>query len=373
MVVNNMVIRNEDLPSTIPPLTTYYAYLTGGCNLACQHCWITPTYQPYGDTGGHLDFNLFGCAIEEGIPLGLKSVKLTGGEPLLHPDFIRIVDLIKEKELGMTIETNGTLMNAQIAAHLREKSTLRHISVSLDGASPATHDSFRGVKGSFEKTTQGIRYLAEVGIHPQVIMSIHSGNVSEIEPLVNLVEGIGASSVKFNIIQSAGRGGGLAKRGKLLDIRGLIQVGSWIESKLQKMVNIPLFYGWPIAFHSLNRLMNSDGVCTILNILGILPDGQLAMCGIGREVEDLTYGLIGKDSIHDIWFYNQTLLGLRIKIPSELEDVCSMCLFKENCFGSCIAENYFSNNRLTAPFWFCQSAFDKGLFPETRLQLIKDN
>lgn len=63
---------------------------------------------------------------------------------MLHPDFIYIVDLIKEKELGLTIETNGTLVTESIAYYLKEKSTLGHISVSLDGATAATHDPLWG-------------------------------------------------------------------------------------------------------------------------------------------------------------------------------------------------------------------------------------
>ena len=144
-----------------------------------------------------MDYDLFAIAIEEGLPLGLRSIKSTGGEPLLHPDFIRIVDLIKEKGLGLTIETNGTLMTESLAHYLKEKSTLGHISVSLDGACAATHDPFRGVKGSFDKAVQGIRYLAEVGFRPQVIMSLHTGNVEEIESLVHLAESLGAGSVNL--------------------------------------------------------------------------------------------------------------------------------------------------------------------------------
>ncbi len=76
------------LPEGVPPLTQYYVYLTAGCNLACQHCWLSPVYQPKGTTGGHLDFEFFKLALEEGIPLGLRSAKLTGGEPLAAPGFL---------------------------------------------------------------------------------------------------------------------------------------------------------------------------------------------------------------------------------------------------------------------------------------------
>jgi len=158
-----------ELPAGVPPLSSYYFYLTSGCNLACKHCWISPTFQPHGTTGGHLDYKLFELAIDEGIPLGLSHVKLTGGEPLLHPDFIRIVDFLYEKQLGLTIETNGLLMTADLAHYLKTKTTAGFITVSLDGSESSTHDSFRGVQGSFEKACQAVRYLAEAGFRPQVM------------------------------------------------------------------------------------------------------------------------------------------------------------------------------------------------------------
>lgn len=195
-----MVDRSFQLSEGVPPLNTFYVYLTSGCNLACRHCWLAPTYQANGGTGGHLDYDLLALAIEEGLPLGLRHVKLTGGEPLLHPDFLRIVDILNEKNIGLSIETNGTLMTEPLAYYLKEKSTLGFISVSLDGATKETHDPFRGVNGSFEKTVQGVRFLVDVGYRPQVIMSIHAGNVDEIEDLVHLAESLGAGSVKFNLI-----------------------------------------------------------------------------------------------------------------------------------------------------------------------------
>jgi SynChlorMet cassette radical SAM/SPASM protein ScmF len=254
-----MAVLTHELPDGVPALSQYYVYLTGGCNLACQHCWLTPTYQAQGGTGGHLEYELFALAIEEGLPLGLNSVKLTGGEPLLHPDFLRIVDLLREKELGLVIETNGTLMTDSIAQYLKQKSTLRHISVSLDGATAGTHDPFRGVKGSFDKAVQGIRYLVENGYRPQVIMSIHSGNVNEIESLVQLAERLGAGSVKFNLIQPVGRGETMMKRHQVLEIPRLIELGNWVENDLQNRTSIELSYSWPMAFYNLRRLLEYIG------------------------------------------------------------------------------------------------------------------
>jgi SynChlorMet cassette radical SAM/SPASM protein ScmF len=280
-----------------------------------------------------------------------------------------MVDLLKEKNLGLSIETNGTLVTPELAKYLIEKSTLYHVSISLDGADSESHDKFRGVKGAFDKACEGVRAFVEVGYRPQVIMSLYTGNVNEIEALVQLSEAMGAGSVKFNIVQPSGRGEQMTKRGQLLDIQRLIETGKWIESDLQKRTSIQLYYSWPMAFHGLRRLLDKGAdACGIFNILGILSNGQLAMCGIGMEIPELCFGQIGVDPITDVWCNHPTLKKLRHSLPGELEGVCGNCVFRYQCLGSCVAENYHQTRRLTAPFWFCQQAKQAGLFPIERLR-----
>ena len=361
--INNRV----QLPDGCPPLSSYYFYLTGGCNLACQHCWITPTYQAHGDTGGHLDFDLFELAIQEGLPLGLNHAKLTGGEPLLHPDFLRMIDLLKRHNISLTIETNGTLLDKQLAHYLKDKSTLSVISVSIDGAIAETHDAFRGVKGSFEKACQAVQYLVEEGYRPQVIMSIHKGNRGEIEALVKLAENLGASSVKLGMVQASGRGEKMAERNLTLDFESLLDLGKWVDEYLQPQASIPLHYNWPPAFYPLKKLMKTNAFsCQIFNILGVLNTGHLAMCGIGSVIPELCYGKLGEDRVQDVWINNPLLLELRQTLPDGYEGICGQCIFLHRCLGTCVAQNYQYTKRLTAPYWFCQKANEIGRFPETR-------
>jgi len=351
----------------IPPLSSYYVYLTEGCNLACKHCWLAPTFQPNGGTGGHLDFKLLELAIEEGLPLGLSHVKLTGGEPLLHPDFIKIVDLLREKNLMLSIETNGVLMTETLAHYLKEKSTLNLISVSLDGATPETHDAFRGVKGSFEKACKAVRYLAEAGFHPQVIMTLHRGNLSETEALVQLAQNLGAGSVKLGLVQPTGRGEIMIKKQEVLDIQEQVEIGKWVNNELQMKYKVMIYYHWPMAFFSLKQLIHSVGfTCQVFNILGILPNGQMAMCGIGTQVSNLCYGSFGQDKLADVWSAHPMLTQLREGLPGELEGICGECIFRNSCLATCVAENYALTGRLTAPYRFCEIADEMGLFPVTR-------
>ncbi len=74
----------ENHPQMDFPLEQIYFYLTEGCNLACRHCWLSPKLQKDNITHPSLSMELFESIVEQAKPLGLESVKLTGGEPLLH-------------------------------------------------------------------------------------------------------------------------------------------------------------------------------------------------------------------------------------------------------------------------------------------------
>jgi SynChlorMet cassette radical SAM/SPASM protein ScmF len=358
----------------IPALNTYYMYITNGCNLACRHCWISPSFEKDGSHGECLDFDLFQIAVDEGIPLGLKQIKFTGGEPLLHPDFVRMVDYATSKGIRTWMETNGTLLTKESAFHFKKKTSLTSVSVSVDGASVATHDGFRNVPGSFEQAIRGLRYLCEAGYKPQVVMSLFKANKAEIEPLIKMAVECGCGSMKFNIIQSSGRGEKLKKDNELLSIKELLDLGCWVEKELQKKYCIPLFYSWPMAFHSIKRLqVDGGGNCNLFNILGILSSGELALCGIGTQEKELVYGRLGKDSIGELWKSSPGLNKLREWIPDKLEGICGRGMFKPRCLGSSIAQNYHSGKRLNAPFWFCQAADEVGLFPANKYLTFKKN
>ncbi|MFP4573905.1 MAG: radical SAM protein, partial [Desulfobacterales bacterium] len=81
---NNVV--KPDLPDGVPPLTSLYLYISNACNLNCRHCWIAPVYSPSRKNGHFLQPEYIKKAIQEAGTLGLRTVKLTGGEPFLHPD-----------------------------------------------------------------------------------------------------------------------------------------------------------------------------------------------------------------------------------------------------------------------------------------------
>src|SRR5512137_1127524 len=92
------------------PLTYLYFYLTEGCNLACRHCWLAPRLDPSGSRYPTLPVETFELILAEARPLGLTGVKLTGGEPLLHPQISRLLEMVRREELSLVMETNGVLL-----------------------------------------------------------------------------------------------------------------------------------------------------------------------------------------------------------------------------------------------------------------------
>jgi SynChlorMet cassette radical SAM/SPASM protein ScmF len=361
--------RKLDLPEGVPPLTSLYMYISGSCNLACRHCWIAPTYQT-GDNGGqHIPVEYVRNAILEAKPLGLRTVKLTGGEPMLHPQFREIVSLINKESLKIVIETNGTLLDRDMARFLKQSEQFKFISVSVDGADPDTHEYMRCVKGSYESALTGIKNLVEQGFRPQLICTLHKGNVLQMEKVIELSENLGCGSVKFNHVQQIGRGENFsADQG--LEVAEVIELYKWIEKEMPKKTRLPVHFDIPFAFHPIRKLLNDSlSGCTVLNILGILSGGQLSLCGIGVTTPELVYGHMENDSLREVWCNSPGLALLREQIPDKLEGICRRCIHRDHCLGSCVANNFHLNGRLNAPYQFCDRAEALKLFPESRKNL----
>ncbi len=352
--------------NSIPRLGTIYFYLTEGCNLACKHCWLSPPLEKGELKHAYLPVADFQTVIREAKPLGLNTVKLTGGEPLLHPDILEILRLIAEEKLNLTIETNGTLLTDEIAEAIA-LIEYNSVSISLDSTSASIHDSIRNSPGCFDRTISGIKTLVRHGISPQIITSLLPENKDDIIGVLNLATTLQAGSFKLNIVQPTQRGEQLMKRGDTVLIPEILRITSNLFENHCEESGIRISVTIPFAFRPLNRLYEGHtSRCGIMTILGVLPSGEYALCGIGSSIQELVFGRVGRDSLESIWHEHPVLVELRSNLPKDLEGICGECTMKSICLGSCIAQNYYESKRLTAPFWFCKAADEAGLFPASR-------
>ena len=364
--VDQSVNPERNIPEGVPPLKSVYLHVSGNCNLACRHCWIDPVSQTGSSKGRYVEIGHVKKMIAEGKPLGLDSVKLTGGEPTLHPHFRQIVTLLSKAELNISMETNGTLLDQELARFLKKEPRFTFISVSLDGSLPETHDKLRGVQGSYENAIKGIRVLAEEGFKPQVICTLHRENIDEMAELVDMAESMGCGSVKFNQLRRIGRGT-LFLRNNNIDIERVIRLSKHVDCHLGKSSKIPIHFSIPMAFYPIRKLNNDPlAGCQVKNLIGMLSGGELALCGIGELIPEFIYGHIGRDNLADVWNNNPGLIKIRTRIPFDLEGICAQCLHRDLCMGECIAYNYHFYGRIVAPHPFCEQAERLGLFPISR-------
>lgn len=359
--------RKLNLPKGVPPLTSLYLYIAGSCNLACRHCWIEPDFRESNVNGRFIKMAHVKKALHQAKPLGLGSVKLTGGEPTLHPQFREIVDYIDCQRIDMHMESNGILIDEGMARFLKSKKHFGFVSVSLDGAKAATHDWLRGMKGSYKKAVDGIRSLVKAGFKPQMICTLHKGNVAELEDVVKFAKRLGCGSVKFNHVQQMGRGDRFAERNGF-KVRELIRLFHRIEDEIQPKHKIPVYFDIPVAFFPIRKLLKSSlSCCHILNILGVLSSGDISICGVGVTVPELNFGNLSKDDLATVWAKSPKLRELRRIIPDKFEGVCGRCIHRQTCLGACVANNYHMKQKFNAPYYFCDEAVNQSLFPAPRL------
>jgi len=349
------------------PLTTAYFYLTEHCNLKCRHCWIDPGEYP-GPSGRTkpIDLEFLKDFVREARDLGLADVRLTGGEPFLREDLDQFLGFLHDEKIRASIETNGTLLTTDSVQALRDY-CVEQVSVSLDSPFEEDHDRFRGVPGSFRKVIRILPRLVESGISTQVIMSLHRGNAHAVTPLVELAAGMGVQSIKINPVLPTGRGLAMHREGANLSVRELMDMDRRVEEEFISGKSLSVHLDIPVALKSLDTILNRTlPQCRVLNIVGVLANGDLSLCGIGQSCPGIVLGNIARDSIRDLWPRHPFFRELRRGIPRELQGICGRCIFKFLCLGACRACAYFGTGDLFAPYPLCREAELLGLFPESR-------
>jgi len=356
----------------IPQLTSIYLNPTERCNLRCKHCWLNPEFYSSGftsiqRTAHEMDLWEIESILKQSLELGLKSIKLTGGEPFLRDDIHHIIELIKKYKLYLHIETNGTIIDRN-GANFLKKFHVDRISISLDSTNPSTYESLRGVMNSFERVINSIKFIINTGISVEIIMSLFKENIREFPQVFKLTKKLGIKSLKLNTIIPTGRGARLYSKHLVPDIETLIDFNKRLEQLYLYNNKINVHLSIPPIFKSITGLIHDGNAnCKILNILGILSNGDISICGIGRIEKSLILGNIRKDRIKDIWVNHYFLKSLRKKLPANIKGICNKCLLKNTCIGFCRANAYSVSKDIFAPYWFCEEAYNLGLFPITRL------
>jgi AdoMet-dependent heme synthase len=175
---------------------------TQACDLACLHCraCAVPQRDPR-----ELSTDEAKCLVDDICRFGRPLLVLTGGDPLKRPDAVEIVRYGVDAGLRVALTPSGTpLMTPRVLQELHDAGMTR-LAVSLDGATAAQHDGFRGVPGSFDWTIRMLETARALGLSTQINTTISRHNVHDLENLIALMSGLGIALWSVFFIVPVGR------------------------------------------------------------------------------------------------------------------------------------------------------------------------
>ena len=333
--------------------------VTRACDLVCQHCRAEaiPDRHPLELQGSEIDHLLDDLATVR--PLLI----LTGGDCFRRDDLESIVDRAVARGIPVGISPSPTPRVTRARLERLYRLGVRVASLSIDGATPETHDAFRGFEGSFRTALRIWQWMREIGYKVQINTTVTRYNVHELPALAHMVMKRGAMTWSLFFLVQTGRGATLQDltAQEYEDVmHWLYDVGHWISAKTTeghqfKRIVIqrnlcaergidwrrilpvgPLYdrlrsewqqrVGDSTPHERLIRppmhLNSGYGIFFINHIGFVQPSGFLPLtCGTVRETPPLT-------------IYRNHPTFQRLRQPASWPGQCGRCPFRDVCGGS---------------------------------------
>jgi len=306
--------------------------ITMGCNMRCKHCGSScqDSLPDELTTEEALDL----C--DQLASLGLKYVNLSGGEPLLRPDWDQIVIRLKNLGVQSHIISNGWLVDEAIAKRVREVD-VEVFAVSLDGLQ-STHDYMR-CDGSFDRVTRSLRILNEYGVNTGVITTINKSNLSELMEIKNLLKKHNVKTWQLQIATPMGSFHG--HKDELMiapqQINDIIDFAYKVKDEINVCLGDCIGY-YSNKEHEIRKTFFQDenaiwrGCPAGKHVLGILHNGDIMGCNSIRS-SDFIEGNARRKSLKDIW--ESGFAWNREFSREKLGGLCLDCQYASYCLGGC--------------------------------------
>lgn len=325
---------------------------TRACLLACRHCRAEAQAEPLP---GQLTFDesLAFLASLTSFSKPYPVLVLTGGDVLMRPDLLEIVGAARRRGLPVALAPSVTpLLAGEVLAKLRSLG-VKIASVSLDGASPGTHERLRGVEGHFEATLDAIALLREHGFTVQVNTAVTRESVRELADVAEIVSRSGASIWEVFFLVRTGRGQGLDEVSphEHEDVCWFLHDASRY-GVVVRVVEGPFFRrivrwreegrqpeGGPLYAElagRLRRLLGEPSAASKAQTKGTRDGKGIVFVGHDGDVYPagflpLRLGNVREESIADIYREHPVLLDIR---AARFRGRCGTCEYRELCGGS---------------------------------------
>lgn len=309
--------------------------LTNACNLNCIHCHAAGG-KPAKDE----------LTTEEGKKLideianmkEFKTLVYSGGEPLMRPDLIELLNYSKKAGLINIIATNGTLITEDMAFKLKQSGVFC-VAVSLDSSDANIHNSIRKHPEAFSKAVQGIKNAAKAGILIQINTTAMEYNFETLGKLLEMGEDLGTGIYLMYQLVPVGRGNKIEdaslkvnKNEKLLKFLAEKQKNI---SAIVEPVAGPQY--WPYLLEKNNKTSSFwkfiaervfFGCAAGRGFIYIKANGDVWPC----PFVEVNAGNIREQSLEYIYKNSRVLNNLRNR-ENTLKGKCKTCKYRKMCGG----------------------------------------
>jgi len=314
--------------------------ISGRCNLRCVHCYASK-FASSPELSHEEKLRL----IEEFAEFGIEHVGITGGEPFLDENLRQYVSEIREYGMSCDVNTNGTLLNRDLAEFLLRNDVFLY--VSLDGGSKKTHEMVRGI-GAWGRLMEGLKTLREVGLEFSTVLSISRLNHLEVGEYVRLAERLGASSACMIPSMPVGRAD-----------RDIIPSREELAAALRSAESAAMEIGYRISVWCFRaakliidpRYVSTWADCRKGRVLDVDPAGKLMLC----DVLDISAGDVRSGFRRAVEDYLEHEAVKRVMSP-ELREPCISCPLRGDCMGGCYARSYIFYRTFDGPDPYCPRA-----------------
>lgn len=318
----------------------YFAFqwhITDECDQRCKHCYIfseNNCKKPDAMNWRQMQDTFYNCLDFCEVYHRLPYFYITGGDPILHPDFWKLLNLMKQHNIPFTILGNPFHLNDEVCHKLKDYGCEKY-QLSLDGMR-RTHDWFRK-PGSFDITLEKIKCINRAGIRSVIMTTVSGTNIDEIPDIIDTVVKAKANVFAFarycptseekdvNIDP-------LRYRKLLADCDKKFQAyeTKGCQTYFNKKDHLWTLYEYETGAFKIPETVEEGmiyGGCNCGNChLTILPTGDIFAC---RRVQSSNVGNVFEDRLADIWVCQMEQYRNYQKFEK-----CSKCQLLAWCRGS---------------------------------------
>jgi len=137
------------------------------------------------------------------VDMNIPYVAVSGGEPMLHPQFFEVCRFLRSRGITLKVETNGELMTEEAAQEMARLG-LQSVQISVDGATAATHEQLR-LEGRWQDAIDACRRLVAAGVRTEIVFVPTKFNIHETAAIVDLASSLGVYGLYTGRLMRIGR------------------------------------------------------------------------------------------------------------------------------------------------------------------------